>query len=347
MKTFWPKLALFTVLIFLSTLYLRADESIKNDKADLRCEDSDEGGDLYEKGTTYGKHYWDYWDEDKIGEIKDWEDFCIDNNHLMEFTCGKLEGKPHVYRTEYFCPYSCQEGACLTREEKRDLKRSQRIRMRNNNDEEDDNIEDDEGDNNDDVDDSAGNDEIVEEPKKSPFSDKTFDTLTGKAAAYLYEKEIIEGEDGVFQGDRPVNRAEISKFLVVARFGKDFNTDYYTGNLEYQAQFSDVKKDDWFAPFVNKAAMHSIILGYPDGTFKPRNTVKKSEFLVMLQRAFELEKHLAHSYTNKLPGWVDEVAGISEKYDLFPADIVHKLDPSDELTRDDVAVAMYNFLRKN
>jgi hypothetical protein len=47
------------------------------------------------------------------------------------------------------------------------------------------------------------------------------------------------------------------------------------------SMFKDVSKSDWFAPMVSQNYKDGILAGYPDGTFKPENTVNLAEFAKM------------------------------------------------------------------
>ncbi len=52
------------------------------------------------------------------------------------------------------------------------------------------------------------------------------------------------------------------------------------------ASFSDVSADYWASPFVQALASRSVIVGYPDGSYKPDQPVTRAEFAAMLQKAF-------------------------------------------------------------
>lgn len=94
------------------------------------------------------------------------------------------------------------------------------------------------------------------------------------AINYLVSKNVLSGyQDGTFRPNQEVNRAELLKILV-AGLGVE-NLD------DYQNCFPDVK-EEWFAPYVCYAKSQNWINGYPDGTFKPSDTVKKVEAIKML-----------------------------------------------------------------
>ena len=184
-------------------------------------------------------------------------------------------------------------------------------------------------------------DEVITTERKSNFKDKWLDTLEWKSANYLFDEWIIWWySNGTFRWDKLVNRAEASKFLVLAKFGKYFNTSYYTGELNYQTKLLDVKQDEWYAPFVNKAEFHNIIKWYSDLSFKPTEWVRRWEFLKMLTKTFNLDENLSYNFTDINQDWIKQYAWIVDKYNLFP-DIWTKFKPGDYMTRDEVAIAIY------
>ncbi|MDP4008261.1 MAG: S-layer homology domain-containing protein [Candidatus Peregrinibacteria bacterium] len=174
--------------------------------------------------------------------------------------------------------------------------------------------------------------------QENPFSDTNINTLAGKAAAALYRYAIIGGfPDGGFKGSRPVNRAEAAKFLLLSRYEEvpdNVNNGYFT----------DVLNSQWYTKYVITAAGLGIISGYGDGSFGPASTVNTAEFLKMLTLTFELQTGLSHRFTDvDANAWYAQYAGIASKYNLFP-DRGNKLNPSKLLTRDEVAIAIYQYL---
>jgi S-layer homology domain len=51
--------------------------------------------------------------------------------------------------------------------------------------------------------------------------------------------------------------------------------------------FPDVPADYWARPFIQSLAEKDIIVGYPDGTFRPRQAVDRDEFAAMIRQAFD------------------------------------------------------------
>ncbi|WP_392534654.1 fasciclin domain-containing protein [Nostoc sp. C117] len=49
---------------------------------------------------------------------------------------------------------------------------------------------------------------------------------------------------------------------------------------------SDVSSDYWASPFIQALADNNVISGFPDGTFKPNQSVTRAEFAALIQKAF-------------------------------------------------------------
>jgi len=54
------------------------------------------------------------------------------------------------------------------------------------------------------------------------------------------------------------------------------------------ANFSDVGADYWASPFIQALAARNVIVGFPDGTFKPDQPVTRAEFAALIQKAFNV-----------------------------------------------------------
>lgn len=174
----------------------------------------------------------------------------------------------------------------------------------------------------------------------SPFPDLNLTTLLGKAAAELWRRDIISGYlDGQFKSANHVNRAEAAKFLVTAKYGGPLSSDY-------TPPFSDVPSDVWFTKYVNTAHIHSIIDGYQDGSFGPGNTVNTAEFIKMIALTFKLPQSLPYTYWDVSDDqWFAPYAGAVQVYNLFPLRSSNNLDPGQLMTREEVAIAIYQYYK--
>lgn len=173
----------------------------------------------------------------------------------------------------------------------------------------------------------------------NPFPDTELSGTGGKAALELYRRGVISGfPDGEFKGDKPVNRAEAAKFILLACAK---STDG-SGALHLR----DIEANAWYTPFVKAAAEQGIINGYPDSTFKPGNTVNRAEFLKMLTLGCNLPQNLPSSYTDvSSSDWFAPYAGAAAAYNLYLDDGSGDLHPGDLQTRRETAIAIYQFLK--
>ncbi|MGB9976904.1 S-layer homology domain-containing protein [Thermovenabulum sp.] len=117
------------------------------------------------------------------------------------------------------------------------------------------------------------------------FAAPTFPDTAGKpfeqAVEQLKALGIVDGyPDGTYKPDVVVTRAQMAKLIVIS-LGLNNAAEISKGIT----MFTDVKSDHWASGYINVASSLGIIVGYPDGTFKPEATVSYPEALTMLVRA--------------------------------------------------------------
>ncbi len=113
------------------------------------------------------------------------------------------------------------------------------------------------------------------------FSDVNQSNKNYDAILYLQSNGIINGySNGTFKPELEINRAELLKILVE---GVGITPDA----LQYKDCFTDVTTE-WFAPYACYAKSANWIMGYQDGSFKPAQTVTKSEALKMVLNTQEV-----------------------------------------------------------
>lgn len=96
---------------------------------------------------------------------------------------------------------------------------------------------------------------------------------------YLEFEGVISGyPDGTVKPGQAINRAELIKILVEG-------LGHTTNPGVYKNCFPDVR-DEWFAPYICYAQSQGWVAGYPDGSFKPAQTVNKVEALKIILNAF-------------------------------------------------------------
>ena len=93
----------------------------------------------------------------------------------------------------------------------------------------------------------------------------------------------------MFEPDRPVTRAEFA--AMAARFsgedGKGVNV------------FSDVFADEWYYGAVSCAAQNGWISGYPDGTFRPQNSITRAEAVTIVNKMLGRAPDEYYIYSNR------------------------------------------------
>ncbi len=90
---------------------------------------------------------------------------------------------------------------------------------------------------------------------------------------------IVDGyEDGTYKPENSITRAEFAKLLVTA-LGLD-----NAAQAASTTRFTDAN-GAWYTGYVEVAAGQGLVNGYPDGTFKPNQTVSYSEAVTMLVRS--------------------------------------------------------------
>ncbi len=86
------------------------------------------------------------------------------------------------------------------------------------------------------------------------------------------------------------------------------------------ASFSDVENDPtvaWAVPYITEMSEKGYIKGYEDGTFRPNNTISKTEALILLSRMIGVNDA---SFTDSVELAVEEYSSVLSKYSTNYAD---------------------------
>ncbi len=175
----------------------------------------------------------------------------------------------------------------------------------------------------------------------SSFSDVSENHLNYYAIEYLKEHEVIHGySDGTFKPDEKVNRAEAIK-IIDGAFSVDMSG-------EYDVIFPDVKKEDWFFPYVMGAKSAEIVHGYQDGKFRPENTVNLAETLklIVLAGKVELPPQVSENVFTDVPKseWYAPHALYTKEHNVVLPDENGNLNASAEMTRGQIAEVIYRMM---
>ena len=117
------------------------------------------------------------------------------------------------------------------------------------------------------------------------YTDVTAGTKVSEAVGILSNLGILTGfEDGTFRPDETVTRAQMAAIICrVLGYGDQAESSVGT------TAFSDVAGDHWASGYINVAHAQQIINGYPDGTYRPENTVAYEEAIKMIVVALGYE----------------------------------------------------------
>lgn len=125
----------------------------------------------------------------------------------------------------------------------------------------------------------------TDENVKLPFKDTKDDAWYAKPIAALVDLGVIDGfNDGTFQPNAPVTRAQFAKMVVEAYELEEKKNAEIT--------FKDVVDNAWFKDVVYTLAAYGIVGGKPNGNFEPNETVLRSEAAAFIHRTEVPEKRL-------------------------------------------------------
>ena len=95
----------------------------------------------------------------------------------------------------------------------------------------------------------------------------------------LVKAGVINGTTGItFEPARSITRAEFTKIMVAA-FG-------FENAVGESMSFTDVSASDWFYSFVIAGVKAGLVQGYPEGDFRPDQTITREEMAAILIRTF-------------------------------------------------------------
>jgi|GEM_PF-4391263 len=160
------------------------------------------------------------------------------------------------------------------------------------------------------------------------------------AINYLYGKKIISGYlDSTYKPNNPINRAELLKILVEAKFGTPDST-------VYKNCFTDVM-EDWYAKYVCYSKNQGWVAGYPDGTFSPGKIVTKAEAIKMLlsSNGIKEDSSIGYEYFSDVNSgdWYYPFVVKAKKMFLLE-ELSGELRPNEEMTRAKVSEMLYRFM---
>jgi hypothetical protein len=161
----------------------------------------------------------------------------------------------------------------------------------------------------------------------------------------LAERGIIGGfPDGTFKPNADITRAQ---FAAIAAKAFDLSPSNNTRN------FTDVPPNYWASPAIGAVSNSGLVTGFPDGTFRPEDSITRAQALVILAKALG-NKATAnptqlgrYSDRQAVPDWARESVSKAANAGIivnFPDP--SRIDPNNLATRGEVAALMYQTLVK-
>lgn len=200
------------------------------------------------------------------------------------------------------------------------------------------------------------------------FLDVPMSSAYCKAIQELTKLGIFSGyNDGTFRPYQKITRAETIKVVLKvlnypivapnayggytpAPYNPTYNPTYgyNTGYGSNLGSFWDLNPVAWYMPYVLTARAYNIIQGYPNGAFKPDNTVNRVELLKIVLRAGNYQnlgacpfKPYSDTPAKADTYWYIPYACFARQYLLLDPTQDGKMLPSEKMTRGDVAMLIY------
>ena len=144
------------------------------------------------------------------------------------------------------------------------------------------------------------------------FTDVEESAWYSRAVHVLASLGILEGVGGgLFAPERSITRAE---FTAIAMRFADLKTDG-------DNPFSDVYEDEWFYDVVVGSVRYGWINGYPDGTFRPYDTIARAEAAAATNRMLgrSADRDYVDAHTGTLTQFDDVGTGYWAYYEIMEA----------------------------
>lgn len=148
--------------------------------------------------------------------------------------------------------------------------------------------------------------------------------------------------DGTFMPQANITRAEVAaiiyRLMTPASRAKFSSAD---------CMFSDVQAGMWFNESVCTLVKAGIISGYPDGTFKPNQSITRAEFSSMIARMFSVSYVGNNSFEDINGHWAQSYMNILSKLGILKGDSNGNANPDANLTRAEAAAMCNRLVGRN
>lgn len=183
---------------------------------------------------------------------------------------------------------------------------------------------------------------LISPANAATYTDVPSDRWFSQYIDYLSQNQIIAGyPDNTFRPMQNVTRAEFAAILAKSQTLTIAPSDN---------RFADVPASHWAAPVISAVAQRGWIAGYPDGTFKPNQTISTAEMYAIaaklvpggiLPRNEARQALQSFSDRDNIPSWAVRPIGTVVKQGIFVSEVTpNTIDPHFGATRADVATVI-------
>ena len=170
------------------------------------------------------------------------------------------------------------------------------------------------------------------------FTDQSSIKVDSKVIDTLTEKNVIKGyEDGSFQPDKTVSRAEMAKMIYVLR--TNGGTDATTYAVKMSTEFNDVN-NHWASGYIKYCYAYGIVAGKSSTVFAPDapvTTVEAAKMLLVYSGVDAAQSGLTGAQ------WKENTLKLADKDGLL---VSVNTKPDDALPRQYAAQMIYNAISK-
>jgi len=135
--------------------------------------------------------------------------------------------------------------------------------------------------------------------------------------------------------NKKVNWLILAVFLWAITFGMAQPAAYASSNL------TDIA-GHWAQSQIENLTAQNIIGGYPNGTFKPDQTITRAEFTVVLVKAFDLQANNGKDFTDTADHWAKSYIATASTCGIVSGYGNGSFGPNDLITREQMAVMVVN-----
>ena len=175
-----------------------------------------------------------------------------------------------------------------------------------------------------------------------PFADVAKGSWYYEGVRYAYENGLMSGTgEGTFSPDLPTSRG--MRVTILYRLAGS--------PAAGSASFTDVAKGQWYADGVAWASANGVVSGYPDGSFRPNDTITREQMAAILYQYARIQGKLDDSRADlsifsdldSLSAYAKEPMSWAVAQGLFSGVSADTLAPGGSTTRAQAAVILTAF----